>query len=109
MLGFTQVSWDDLSGKEAQPWSMSKFWRELSVNEKSAAGLLGYTQTAWDNDSGSEPQPLSGVKRWAELTTCSDGEKSYCSFCVILTIRLTPDTMLFFSRFAHNYSGPTAR
>ena len=70
VLGFTQVSWDDLSGQEPQPWSMRKSWVELSGNEKSAAVLLGYTQTTWDNDSGSEPQPASAVKNWTDLTAC---------------------------------------
>ena len=70
VLGFTQVSWDDLSGQEPQPWSMRKSWVELSGNEKSAAVLLGYTQTTWDNDSDLEPQPASAVKNWTDLTAC---------------------------------------
>ena len=74
VLGFTQVSWDDLSGQEPQPWSMRKFWAQLTANEKAAAVLLGYTQVSWDNDSGLEPQPASAVKSWAELTACADGE-----------------------------------
>ena len=74
VLGFSQAAWDNLSGQERQPWSASKSWLELSVNEKIAAVLLGYTQRSWDNDSGSEPQPASAVKRWTELTACGPAE-----------------------------------
>ena len=74
MLRYTQVSWDNLSGKEQQPLSSIKFWASLSANEKAAAVMLGYTQVIWDNDSGLEPQPASAVKNWAELTACADGE-----------------------------------
>ena len=73
-LGYTQASWDNLSGKEQQPWSTIKFWASLTANEKAAAVLLGYTQTNWDNDSRSEPQPASAAKSWSELTACADGE-----------------------------------
>ena len=76
MLGFTQLSWDNLSGKETQPWSWSKYWIEMSVNEQAAIVLLGYTQRTWDNDSGLEPQPDSYLKSWSELTKCGDGEIS---------------------------------
>ena len=79
MLGYTQASWDNLSGKERQPWSASKSWFEFSDNEKAAAGLLGYTQMTWDNDSGSEPRPASAFKSWSELTVCDDGEDLYFS------------------------------
>ena len=74
MLGYTQVSWDNLSGKEQQPLSYLKFWTSLSANEKAAAVMSGYTQVSWDNDSGLEPQPAWDTKRWAELTACADGK-----------------------------------
>ena len=77
MLGYTQVSWDNLSGEEQQPWSSIKSWASLTANEKAAAAVLGYTATTWDNDSGSEPQPASAFKSWAELTSCFDGENLY--------------------------------
>ena len=73
-LGYTQASWDNLSGKEQQPWSVIKFWASLTANEKAAAAVLGYTQVSWDNASGSEPQPASAAKSWTELTACADGE-----------------------------------
>ena len=68
VLGYTQVSWDNLSGQEPQPWSWDKFWNELSVNEKAAIVLLGYDEKTWDNDSGMETQP--DKKSWAELSEC---------------------------------------
>ena len=74
MLGFTQLSWDNLSGKETQPYSSIKYWAALTENEKAAAVVLGYTQVSWDNASGSEPQPALFVKIWTELTSCADGE-----------------------------------
>ena len=73
-LGYTQASWDNLSGKEQQPWSSIKYWASLTDNEKAAAKVLGYKQASWDNESGSEQQPASGAKGWAELKTCADGE-----------------------------------
>ena len=74
-LGFTQLSWDNLSGQEPQPSSwMYKFWHELTGNEKAAVTLLGYNKTTWDNDSGSEPQPTSIFKRWDKLTACGEDE-----------------------------------
>ena len=72
VLGFTQVSWDNLSGQ--LPTDFFLFWAEMTENQKAAAGLLGYTQTTWDNDSGSEPRPASAFKSWSELTVCNDGE-----------------------------------
>ena len=70
MLGHDQVSWDNDSGRERQPWSSIKSWAQLSANEKQAAELLGYTRKNWDNESGSERQPASASKTWAELTAC---------------------------------------
>ena len=75
MLGFTQVSWDNLSGQ--LPIDFFLFWAEMTENQKAAAGLLGYTQMTWDNDSGSEPRPASAFKSWSELTVCDDGEDLY--------------------------------
>ena len=79
MLGYTEVSWNDLSGKEQQPWSSIKYWASLTSNEKKAAAVLGYTQVSWDNDSGSVPQPASAAKSWAELTSSPDGEDTFIS------------------------------
>ena len=76
-LGYMQLSWDDETGKEQQPWSIIKPWVSLTGNEKEAAVVLGYTSRSWDNDSGLEPQPASAFKTWAELTACPDGENAY--------------------------------
>ena len=75
-LGYTQVSWDNLSGKEEQPWSSIKHWAALSDTEQKAAGLLGYTQFIWDNESKQEPRPPAAFKHWAELSKCGEGEGS---------------------------------
>jgi len=72
ILGYTQVSWDNESGKEQQPVSADKPWAALTQHERSAAMVLGYTRAMWDNKSGSESQPASADKHWAELTACGD-------------------------------------
>ena len=76
MLGYTEVSWNDLSGKEEQPWSSIKHWAALTDTEQKAAGLLGYTQKNWDNDSKQEPRPAAAFRFWAELAKCGEGEGS---------------------------------
>ena len=73
-LGYTQLSWDNLSGKETQPFSSIKYWFSLTENEKAAAAVLGFTQVIWDNASGSVTQPIVFSKSWTELATCADGE-----------------------------------
>ena len=62
-MGFTQVSWDNESGKEPQPASSSKSWADLTAVEKSAAAVLGYSQPSWD-----DPWPAVPENRFAELT-----------------------------------------
>ena len=47
LLGYTQVSWDNKSGNEAQPASASKKWTDLTSQERFAATVLGYTQQTW--------------------------------------------------------------
>ena len=71
-LGYTQVLWDNASGKEKQPASADKAWAELTPKERAAATVLGYTAKSWDNESGAEPQPASADKYWAELTSCGE-------------------------------------
>ena len=79
MLGYNQVTWDNLSGQEQQPASALKYWASLTENEKAGAALLGYNQTTWDNESGSELQPASEDKFWLELTACEVGKDSSVS------------------------------
>ena len=88
-LGYTQVSWDNLSGKEQQPLSSIKSWVALVATEKRAAMLLGYNQRTWDNDSGSEPRPASAFKSWSELAACGDGEYNRFSSTIFPPILLT--------------------
>ena len=70
LLGHTQASWDNISGKEKQPSSAGKYFAELTHYQRVAAVTLGFTSTTWDNKSGKEKQPAS--KYFAELTTCSE-------------------------------------
>ena len=70
MLGYTQVTWDNESGKEKTPVSADKYWAELTQHEQAACIVLGYTKKVWDNDSGKEKQPAVAEKSWANLTTC---------------------------------------
>ena len=72
VLGYTEVSWDNLSGKEPQPTSFETYWAALTEQEKEAAVVLGYNSNIWDNESGSEPQPASANKHWSKLTVCSE-------------------------------------
>ena len=81
MLGYTQVLWDNASGKERQPASADKYWASLTESEKAAAVLLGYNGTIWDNESGSDPQPVSAIKHWDELTSCGEAEIHFCVLC----------------------------
>ena len=68
-LGYTKVSWDNLSGKEQQPFSSIKFWASLTDTEKAAAALLGYTETTWESGQ----RPAARFKNWADLNACGDG------------------------------------
>ena len=81
MLGYTQVSWDNKSGKEKQPASADKAWAELTRSERAAVMVLGYTATTWDNESGSEPKPASAKKYWAELRACGEILPTFLSLC----------------------------
>ena len=83
VLGYTQVSWDDLSGEEKQPVSSDKYWTGLTQHQQAAAIVLGYTKTTWDNMSGSEPQPASADKGWSGLTSCG-------KTCLSLYLRRPP-------------------
>ena len=74
-MGYTQVSWDNESGKEPQPASSSKSWADLTAVEKRAAVALGYSQLLWDY-----PWPAAADKQFAELTAAQQtaaGELGY--------------------------------
>ena len=63
-LGYTQVTWDNDSGKEPQPASSSKAWAELTDVERNAAVALGYSQLSWDY-----PWPPAADTHFAKLTS----------------------------------------
>ena len=65
------MSWDNESGKEAQPWATAQYWVALTGAERQAALVLGFTASSWDNG----PQPAAMSKAWRQLTTCPDGER----------------------------------
>ena len=71
VLGYTQASWDNKSGKEQQPSSSQKYWTQLTARERAAALALGYTQWKWDKGD-KEHEPASANKDWAELTACGE-------------------------------------
>ena len=91
VLGYTQASWENLSGNEPQPASLLKSWSELTHSERVAAVLLGYTRKIWDNESGSEPQPASAYKSWAELRSTTT-TKTIKSTTTTETIKSIPTT-----------------
>ena len=70
VLGYIQVTWDNVSGNERQPASINKYWAELTDKERAAAVVLGYNEKVWDNESGLELQPVSTNKHWVKLTAC---------------------------------------
>ena len=76
VLGYTQVTLDNLSGNEQQPWSSIKYWASLTSEEEKAAKLLGYNEQTWDDKSGIEIKPDSHYKFWDELTGCDESELS---------------------------------
>ena len=71
VLGYTQASWDNKSGKELQPSSSEKYWSQLTARERAAASALGYTEWQWDNGDEKD-EPASADKYWADLTACGE-------------------------------------
>ena len=68
VLGYTQASWDNKSGREQQPSSSEKYWVQLTARERAAASALGYTEWKWDGGD----EPASADKDWTELTLCGE-------------------------------------
>lgn len=78
VLGYTQASWDDLTGKVTQPFSSIKYWASLTANEKAAAGVMGYNQVNWDNSTHCPKYHTPKFcPRWAQLKSCPDGADSF--------------------------------
>ena len=63
VLGFTQSTWDNLSGKEPQPFSLDKVWDELTNEERAGAEALGYIGLVWDTQP-----PRAARVSWSELS-----------------------------------------
>ena len=88
VLGYTQVVWDNMSGKEPKRTELYgttflTIWARLTFKERAAAHVLGYTEKIWDNKSGSEPQPASASKPWSKLTVCGERVDAYCTICLL--------------------------
>ena len=70
VLGYSQLTLDNKSEEEQQPWSSIKYWASLTANEQAAASVLGYNAASWDAPPGSRAKPESTYKYWDELLAC---------------------------------------
>ena len=77
LLGYTQVSWDNNSGKEAQPASASKKWIDLTAQEMSSATVLGYTEQTWSTIS------VTRKALWSDLTVTAGEDVCYNVFVLV--------------------------
>ena len=77
LLGYTQISWDNASGKEAQPASVSKKWTDLTAQERLAATVLGYTESTWSTVSATKKTP------WSYLTVATGEDVFYIVFSLV--------------------------
>ena len=66
VLGHTQISWDNDSGRERQPASEDRDWSQLTDRQMAAALVLGYNQGMWDGLI-TAPQPDTANMGWSEL------------------------------------------
>ena len=71
-MGYTQITWDNLSGNEHEPSIVDKYWSEMTAQEKAALTVLGFTAKIWDNYSGREEPPASWEKSWTRLSVCGE-------------------------------------
>ena len=71
LLGYDQASWDNASGKEAQPASASKKWTDLTAQERLAAAVLEYTEQTWRTVSLRKHTP------WSDLTVTTGEDICY--------------------------------
>ena len=76
LLGYTQVSWDNASGREVQPGSASKQWTDLTTVEKSAATVLDYTEQTWSTFSATKKAP------WSDLAVTIGAEVLFVVYCL---------------------------
>ena len=47
-FGYTEASWDNKSGREAQPNSINRPWDELTMKKRNALKALGLTRASWN-------------------------------------------------------------
>ena len=77
LLGYTQVSWDNASGKEAQPASASTKWTDLTTQERLVATVLGYTEQTWRTVSVMKKTP------WSDLTVTAGTDMCCIAFVLL--------------------------
>ena len=93
-LGFTQASWDDTSGKEVLPWSMAKYWDQLTKDEQKAAEILCLNKIIWNNHHVVNNRP------WTDLASCPNGKNVHpchyvASSCFSVSVSLLPYKVAF--------------
>ena len=47
-FGYNQTNWDNKTGDEVQPNSISRTWDELTTKKKNALKALGLTRASWN-------------------------------------------------------------
>lgn len=68
VLGYDEVSWDNLSGEVRTPLQARLPWAQLIFVQRKAAKLLGYSKGTWSTGTQTE----SSNKQWSELTKCGE-------------------------------------
>ena len=71
-MGYTKVSWDNVSGNENQPSIVELYWRAMTNEQKASLTVLGFTKETWDDVSGEEETPASLDKAWKKLSVCGE-------------------------------------
>ena len=98
LLGYTQVSWDNASGKEVQPETASKKWTDLTTIQKSSALVLGYNEKTWSTISKTK------TTSWSALTTGSTGEEYVRHLVVALNFCMQVKLLNFCAGISLKYS-----
>ena len=75
-LGFTEINWYNLTGKEEQPCFIGKKWAEIIVDDRKQVAVFGFT--ARNRDSKSTRFPELFTKSWIDLQVC--GERTSKTF-----------------------------
>merc|ERR1711937_1014140 len=69
LLGYTQVSCDNVNGKQNHPKSTSKPWTGLTATQRAAAMVLGYAEQKWSKISHSKA-------KWSSLASTTSSSSS---------------------------------